>query len=267
MKEENYKPYYLEDAKEIDTGHFVLSIRDDYNPDEDSYTEIHLKADIISSGYLNENIGSKIYINILSSTRFEFYTGEFYSECFVDEFPYSVIEWKKIAKTSRDWKSAFKQLEQSLKEKVKSAEIPYKITRRKVISNYQHIYNIHITNGITAGLNIEDIKRTSIFPLLFKAFTDNPEWDGIHHLINPNYGYYVTHKDWKDAYDETEMLLFNLSRSDVNDFNLIKEQMINRYTKMFYYMLPNLKYNYKNINEEQFISFFNLLMEKLKESY
>lgn len=264
MTEDNYKPYYFEGVEEITPGYFILYVIE-HNNNEDFYTEIHLHSNQMTSAYLFSVKKSEIFIDILSPNLLDFYEGQYYHESCVERFEYTSIEWKSIAITSPEWKAKYKELRFSLHQKIRLAEKIYEPTLNKVITNFQQIYDKQVALGNTEGLTHEDLNKLSVFKILYRSYTNT--WDGINHLINPNHGkMYVLYKDWKDAYNDTEKLMVNLSQLDLSNYEFIKQQMIYRYTKVFNITLPNLKFNYQGVDEKKFIAFFNLLMNKLKET-
>ncbi|WP_297334196.1 hypothetical protein [Flavobacterium sp.] len=264
MTEDNYKPYYFEGVEEIAPGYFILYVIE-HNRNEDFYTKIHLHSNQMTSTYLFSVKESEIFIDILSPNLLDFYVGQYYHESCDDRFEYTSIEWKSIAITSPEWKIKYKELRFLLDQKIRLAEKIYEPTLNKVITNFQQIYDKQVALGNTEGLTHEDLIKLSIFKILYRSYTNT--WDGINHLINPNHGkMYVLYKDWKDAYSDTEKLMVNLLQLDLSNYEFIKQQMIYRYTKVFNITLSNLKFNYQGVDEKKFIAFFNLLMNKLKET-
>ena len=108
------------------------------------------------------------------------------------------------------------------------------------------------------------LTKGRFFDSHYQIFEYNPAWDSFNKFIEPNFLYYPpSKKDWEDEYKELEKTYNLLKSLDVDSYPQIKIQIIELYKKSFNYMLPNLKYNYKDIDERLDISFFNGLLEKL----
>ncbi|MFT3681345.1 MAG: hypothetical protein QM791_13795 [Ferruginibacter sp.] len=267
MTEKEYQPYYLEAVTIIGDDHFVLDVLPRY-ADEDHYYEIHITAGKSTLQAIEHTIESYIFIHLVSSTQLEIYQGEFYEESSVDDALYQRFEFKTLEKgLKQEWKPKYKQLSAIFKKLFDQKLVPYEATRRCVVSAYRELYTRQLRTGATFGLSSEEIRKTSLFPQLFLLFGDNnPSWAGLHELIDPAYLTPKTAKDWHTAFIKLEKVFNNLEKAVVSDYNTIRNHMTESYARTFNYMLPNLKYNHQNIDEEKYRALFNDLMYRLKQT-
>jgi hypothetical protein len=268
LQEEDYKPYYLESIQQDNDGLDVLNVRPLYYSDIDFYHEVHIEADRQNLDTLRYQIGGYIYIHLLSSTELEVLEGEFYHECSTDgPWKYRSFEFKTIEKTSKqEWKPQYNELLRDFKKLFNQKVTVYETVRDKVAANYQTIYLQELQTKNTYGLSNEEIDKTHLFDSLYRLFDFNPAWDGLNILIDPAYLTPQTPKDWKIAFLDLEKVFETLKVIDVSKYSTIRDHMIERYRRTFRYQVPNLKYNHKDIDEQKYISFFEHLIKRLKET-
>lgn len=266
MKKLDYKTSVLESFEKINDNDYILGILPN-NYDEDYYYEIYITTEIKYIINLKESIGDHIFIYLIPNNYMEIYTGEFYEESISDgSFEYIYYELKKTEKKNKDlWKPKFIELESEYKKLFNSKLAPYEMNRRKVVNNYRSIY----TNEIKVNSKIEsDIKKgISFFYSIYQLFEYNPSSDSFRKLINPDFLYYPpTQKDWEVEYLELEKKHYNLKIIDAENYTIIKNHIINLYKKTFNHMLSNLKLNYFHIDEKDYSTFFNDILEKLNQT-
>lgn len=263
MEYSEYNPYVLVSFEKKDDNNYILGILPIYY-DENYYYEIHIKTKYQYINNIKESIGSYIYVDLISNNFMEVYTGEYYEEsCSDGDFEYISYDYQKIEKENKiSWKPKFLNLKSNFKKLFDSKLKPYELTRRKVVDNYRSLYLEEIEN-----YNEEErdkLNKGDIWHLLYQLFENNPSWDSFNKLIDPNFQYYPpTKKDWEVEYLELEKTYNYLEFIEPENYQVIKVHMIELYKKSFNWMLPNLKFNYKEIDENLFIEFFNVIIEKL----
>ena len=111
------------------------------------------------------------------------------------------------------------------------------------------------------------LTKGRFFDSLYQLFEFNPSWDSFNKFIDPNFQYYPpSKKDWENEYIELDKIFTLLKSIDIDSYSLIKTHIIELYKKSFNYMLPNLKYNYKDIDERLYEVFFYDLLENLNQT-
>ncbi|WP_304063778.1 hypothetical protein [Pedobacter glucosidilyticus] len=266
MKKSEYKSSVLESFKKVNDTNYILGILPN-NYDEDYYYEIYITTESKFIVNLKDSIGDHIFIDLISNNHMEIYIGEYYEEsCSDGSFEYLFYELKKTEKENRIvWKPKFKALISEFRSLFNVKLVPYEINRRKVVNNYRRIYSNEIK--ISSTIESDIINGVSFFQSIYQLFEYNPPSDSFSKLINPNFLYYPpTHKDWKVEYLELEKRFHDLKNVDVENYTIIKSHIIELYKKTFSYMLPNLKYNYNNIDEKNYVVFFNGILEKLNQT-
>lgn len=266
MEHSKYKPYVLVSFEETEDYNYILGIFpiNSIDYDEDYYYEIHIKTEYPYISNIKESIGSHIYVDLISSTLMEIYTGEFYEECFSDGyFKYISYDYKKTEKENKiSWKTKFLYLKSQFKKLFDSKIKPYELTRRKVVENYRTLSFEEMKK--LSKEERDKLNKGSFWQILYQLFEYNPPSDSFNQLIDPNYQYYpLTKKDWKVEYLELEKKYDNLKLIEPENYKVVNSHIIKLYNKSFYWMLNNLKYNHKEIDENLFIGFFNIIMEKL----
>lgn len=266
MDSSKYNPYVLESFEKQNEQNYILGILP-INYEEDFYYEIHIKTELPYMDNLKQAIGSHIYVDLISNNRLEIYLGEYYEECVTDgDFEYISYEYKKIEKENKiTWKPKYINLKSEF-EKIFDFKLkPYELNRRKVVDNYRSIYREEIQRH--SKEDIDKLNKGDFFQRIYQLFEYNPSWDSFNKLINPKFQYYPpTPKDWKIEYLELEKIYNNLKDIDVENYLIIKNHIIELYKKTFNHMLPNLKYSNKDIDENIYIDFFNVILEKLNQT-
>lgn len=266
MEYSEYKPYVLVSFEKQNDKNYILGILPN-DDDEDCYYEIHIETESTYINNIKHYTGDYIFIDIISSNKLEIYFGEYYEECGSDgEFEYISYSTKKIEKTNKTiWKPKFYSLKSEFQELFNVKLKPYEIIRRKVVDNYRNIYSEEIKK---VGENeMKMLTKGGLFQNIYQLFEFNPTWDSFNKLIDPNFQYYPpTKKDWEVEYIELNKIYDNLKIIDVESYSVIKTHIIKLYKKTFNHMLPNLKYNYKDIDESVYEFFFNLILEKLNQT-
>jgi len=259
MRDEDYKPFYLNDIVEVNDGYYILNGYPQYYFNEDFYYEIHIKS---SSEYFNmikRYLHNYVFIDLISENILEIYYGEFYSECLSDgELSYTSYLYKQIEKTSKnEWKPKFKELESKFHALLNQRLPEYVVTRNQVAQNFKQLLKGTL-------LNSEDNKAsTYIFGHLHNfPRTDLVSEAYLHSLINPNKEL-ILFKDWKFDYLHLEAKYNNLLQIDLDDYSIIKDHVIDIYKKTFNHMLPNLKYNFKDVDEQKYTALFDSILKKL----
>jgi len=267
MGEEN-KRFYLNDIIEIDDKYFILNGWPQYDPNEDLYYEIHIKS---NSEYLNmikHYVDDYIFVDLISENKLEIYYGEFDSECCSDgTFSYTNYLYKETEKTSKnEWKLKFKDLQRKFDNLLNERFPSYMLTRNEVVHNYQSLYKeIVLDNDYKL-----DKSSAYIFGSLNGRFkNDIGQTHDLYALINSNKKL-VLFKDWKLEYSCLNEKYNNLLKADLNNYTIIKNQIIDIYTKLFNgiltkYILPNLGYGYKEFDKDKCVDLFELIIKKLSQ--
>ncbi|NTE02207.1 hypothetical protein G6M26_28125 [Agrobacterium tumefaciens] len=257
MKDEDYKPFYLNEIVEVNDGHYILKGYPQYNFNEDLYYEIHIKSNSEYINMIKRYMYNYIFIDLISENELEVYYGEFYSECFSDgEISYTSYLYNKIEKTSKDeWKPKFKGLESKFDALLNQRLPEYVVTRNKVAQNFKQLLKETL-------LNSEDDKASAfIFGSLHNfPFPDRLSEADLHLLVNPNKEL-ILFKDWKFDHQLLEVKYNNLLNVDLEDYDIIKKHVIDIYKNMFSNMLPNLKYNFKDVDEQKYDALFNSIIK------
>ncbi len=266
MKKSEYKSSVLESFEKVNDINYILGILPN-NYDEDYYYEIYITTESKFLVNLKDSIGDHIFIDFISNNHMEIYIGEYYEEsCSDGSFEYLFYELRKTEKENRiTWKPKFKILISEFRSLFNVKLVPYEINRRRVVNNYRRIYNNEIK---VKSKIVSDIKKgISFFQSIYQHFEYNPSSDSFRKLINPDFLYYPpTQKDWEIEYLELEKKYYNLKIIDVENYTIVKNHIIDLYKKTFNHMLPNLKRNYIHIDEKDYATFFNDILEKLNQT-
>lgn len=272
MRDQDYIPCYLSSITAIDDYYYILNVNPQFEYDEDYYYEIHIKAPYslkIIWCYVNDYI----YIDLISADKLEIYYGEFYSECCSDgEFQFSLYSYEKIEKTSRlEWKPKVQDLTIKLNNLVIEKAPFYRSTVIKVINRYQAIYEEHLQNIYRFGLTVAEIKKCYPFRSLdhFNWTTGRfSDFSFEYHLkgLIGQYQICRLEKDWEWVYLDLEIRFNNLLKFDLGDYQLIKNQLINIYTKIFEHNLPHLRYQFENCDEQKYIALFDSIIGTFDQS-
>ncbi|TDE42084.1 hypothetical protein E0I26_14370 [Flavobacterium rhamnosiphilum] len=265
MENSEYNPYVLVSFEKQNDNNYILGILP-INYDENYYYEIHIKTEYPYVNNIKESIGSYIYVDLISKNLMEIYTGEYYEEsCSDGDFEYISYDYKKTEKENKiSWKPKFLYLKSEFKKLFDSKLKPYELTRRMVIDNYRSVYLEEIEK--CSKEEIDKLNKGSFWHSIYQLFEYNPSWDSFNKLIDPNYQYYPpTQKDWEVEYLELEKIYNHLKVIETENYAVIKVHMVELYKRAFNRMLPNLKYNNKEIDENIFIDFFNVIMGKLNQ--
>lgn len=273
MIDEEYKPYFLDSITKVDDSYYILNGTPQYEYDEDYYYEIHIKA-TYGLNSIRHYVHDYIYIDLISANKLEIYYGELYADaCSDGEFNYTFYSYEKIEKTSKlEWKQKVKDLRIKLDNLLIEKTPAYMATAVKVIDKYQAIYQEHIENN-NFGLTVAEIKERFPFKDLDGLFFN---WSAGRYLeadferrlsgLIRQYQLCRLEKDWEWDYLDLEFRFDNLIRFDLGDYNLIKNQIINIYTEIFERLLPWLKYNYKNIDEQKYKALFASIISTLDQT-
>jgi hypothetical protein len=79
MKDEDYKPFYLNHIVQVNNNYYVLNGWPHYYPNEELYYEIHIESNG-SLEIIKYYVDSWIYVDLISPRELEIWTGEFESE-------------------------------------------------------------------------------------------------------------------------------------------------------------------------------------------
>ena len=265
MKDEEYKPYVLTSLEKQSDYDYILGILPN-NYHEDYYYEIHIKTESLSINSIKEYIGEHIFINLLSSDRLEIYEGEFIEECWCDfGFEYISYSEKRLEKINKTiWKPKFYALQFEYRKLFDIKLKPYEIIRRKIIDDYRNLYDKEVK--LLSKIELDQLNRGSFFHSIYQTFEYNPSWDSFNKLIDPDFEYYtLIPRDWELEYIGLAKLYDKLKGIEAESYLVIKEHMIDLYKKVFNRMLPNLKYNYNDVDEEVIRDFFNRVLEKVSK--
>lgn len=265
MECSKYNPYVLVSFEKTEDYNYILGISP-INYDEDYYYEIHIKTESPYISNIKESIGSYIYVDLISSNHMEIFTGEYYEEsCSDGDFEYISYDYKKIEKENNiSWKTKFLYLKSQFKKLFDSKLKVYELTRRKVVENYRTLYLEEIEKF--SKEERDKLNKESFWQSLYQLYEYNPSWDSFNKLLDSNGQYYsATKKDWEVEYLELEKKYEYLKFIEPENYEVINLHIVELYNKAFNWMLRNLKYNYKEIDENLFIEFFNVIMEKLQQ--
>jgi len=266
MRAEDYKPFYLSDIVEVNDCYYILN-GGPQNYNEDLYYEIHIESDS-TLRIIKDYIDSWIYVDLISSSKLEIYTGEYESErCSDGPMTYTNYSYKEIEKTSKaEWEPKVKDLKDKFYTLLNDRLPLYVLTRDKVVHNYQRLYKemlADISNGI-------DKACLSLFGSLYGIFGPNLVSDYyLHTLVNKDKEFIkelTFFKDWELEYLHWETKYNNLLKIDLEDYPTIKNHVIDIYKKTFNHMLPNVKYQFKDVDEQKYTALFDSIINRLYET-
>ncbi|MEO3407737.1 hypothetical protein AAFN85_27705 [Mucilaginibacter sp. CAU 1740] len=262
MKDEDYKPFYLNDIVEINEGYYILNGFPQYDFNEDLHYELHIQSNNPLK-IIEYYIDDWIYVDLISSSELEIWTGEFESErCSDGSITYTNYSYKMIEKTSKDeWKPKVKDLEVKFNSLLHERLPAYTLTRNKVADNFKRIYK---------EVFPDDNNTENAHNFLFRSLYGFPQHNLVHEaylhsLVNPNKKL-ILFKDWKLDYQLLEIKYNNLLDIDLEDYDIIKKHVIDIYQNMFSHMLPNLKYQFKDVDEKKHTVLFDSIIKVLDKT-
>ncbi|WP_121809495.1 hypothetical protein [Mucilaginibacter kameinonensis] len=262
MKDEDYKPFYLNNILVIDEGYYVLNGFPLYFPNEDLYYEIHIKSND-SLKIIKSYVEDWIYIDLISTVELEIYTGEHIQECFSDgPSSYTYYSYREIEKTFKnEWKPKVKNLEVKF-HKLLNQRLPAYITARSnVVQNFKCLYK-----EISPNNNNTDKAHTFLFASLYSfPGSDLASEAYLHSLINPSKEL-ILFKDWKSDYLYLEAKYNSLVNIDLDNYVIVKNHVIDIYKNMFNHVLPSLKYNFEDVDEPKYTTLFTSLIKMLDKT-
>ncbi len=257
MKDEDYKPFYLNDIVQVNDNYYVLNGWPHYYPNEDLYYEIHIESNG-SLEIIKYYVDSWIYVDLISPRKLEIWTGEFESErCSDGTMSYTYYSYNEIEKTSKaEWKPKVKDLEVKFNNLLNQRLPAYILTRNKVADNFKRIFKEVFPDGSNTD---------KAHNFLFRSLNGFPGHGLFHEaylisLVNPNKEL-ILFKDWKFDYQLLEEKYNNLLNVDLEDYDIIKKHVIDIYKNMFSHMLPNLKYNFKDVDEQKYTALFDSIIK------
>ncbi|WP_342331218.1 hypothetical protein [Pedobacter sp. FW305-3-2-15-E-R2A2] len=263
MTEETYQPCYLDSITEVSDRYYILNCFSRTLAKEDYYYEMHIESDHTLE-IIKTYVDGYIYVELISASKLEIHTGEFYSESFSDgEMGYTRFFFTEVEKASRlEWKSKVMDLREKFDDLLKERVSDYEFARNKVVDKYQSIYDQHIQSGNTFGLTVSEISKTNLFNRLYTIFNGSVSTYYLDQLAGAN-GKTTLMKDWALEYLDWETRFNNVVKVNLKDDQLIKTHVVNIYTNTFEHMMSNLKYNYKNVDELKYTRLFNSVIQGL----
>ncbi|WP_192820706.1 hypothetical protein [Rufibacter sp. LB8] len=267
MTEAEYKPFYLESVIEVNDQYYILEGYPPYEFDENYFYEIHIEAPAIHFNF-QDYVDTFICADILSSRKLEIYYGsEYYSESFSDgEIEYKNYTFKKIKKASEtEWKPKFQDLQRRYNKLLNEKLPAYVINKDKVENNYRFIYDNLVSSGKNYGIKDDSIDKPRVFISLYHLLSSLYTQYYLEELVSSPQTK-VLRKDWNIDFLALETKFNNLLKVNVDDYAVVKSQFIEIYTDSFNHMLSNIKHNYKDIDESQYILLFADVIKKLKQT-
>jgi hypothetical protein len=263
MTKESYKPFYLDSISEISDYYYILKGFPQHDYKEDYYYEIHLES-LFPLTRIKEYVDDFIYIDVISSSTLEIYTGQFYEESFSDgPLTYTRYEYQEIEKSSRTpWKPKVLELRNRLNFLLENKLSEYIAARNEFVEQYKASYNQHTHAENTFGLSITELSETHLFNNLYHLFNSLYEKHYLEDLAFPNRRAPLPN-DWKDEYSVLEERLDKLSKVDLTDTTLMKTHVVNIYKNTFEHLLSNFKYNYVNADEGKYRLLFNSVIQSI----
>lgn len=264
MIEETYNSCYLHSITEVSDRYYILNGSSQKLYNEDYYYEIHIESDH-SMEIVKTYVDDYIYVELISASKLEIYTGDSYWESSSDGvMSYTRYFFAELEKTSRlEWKSKVMDLRKKLGDLLEERVPDYEFARNQVVDKYQSVYDQHIQSGNTFGLTNSELSKTYLFNGLYRLFNGSYSPYYLQQLAGEN-GKSILWKDWALEYLDLETRFNNVVKVNLKDDQLIKTHVVNIYIRTFEHMVSNLKYNYKNVDELKYTRLFNSVIQELE---
>lgn len=267
-----YEPYFVESISHVneESKYYVFDVfphssKTNNLYDENYYYELHIET--IDKIYYDNFLQNYIHIEFIDSETIEIYEGEFYEESESNgPIKFKSLELKRFEKESQfEWKPKFINIEREFRNLVNEKVADYNKTRNEVIENYRNVYNNSIIDLQSFDLNVKEITEPYLFRRLYYLFNNDSPEDSLNKLIDPDYYNNKQFKNWKQDFDKLNTKYEILKNINLSDYQTIKNHIIEIYKRTYRYMIPSLKYNYKNMDEDKYNKYFDHLMNKLNE--
>ena len=270
----SYEPYLVESVSQVDEtrNFYVFDVipplsKTGNKRDENYCYELHIKT-MGAPIYYKDFLHSHIHLESIDHETIEIYTGQTYEESCSDEpIKYESIDLVKFEKKFRaEWKSKVENQRRKFSLLLSQKIGPYIITRSEVVKNYQSIYDHSLSSLNDFGLTMDDITKPYLFRILYQSFEHSHPEDCLNKFIDPDYFNKKQTKSWKQDFDNLYKKTENLRNMDVNDYQTIKNQMVENYKRTYHHMMRSLTINHPMIDEKKYERYFNHLISKLKDT-